>query len=133
VVESRLGRDPSDALEALAARLGSDDFAWVVQAIEIHREVGGDLAEVLDNVGNTIRERDQIRRQVKTVSAEGRLSGWVLIALPFVIGLWMSITNPSYIGELTSNGLLGWSMLAVSGVLMTAGAIWIRALVRLKF
>lgn len=132
VVETRLGRDASDALRALAARLGSDDFEWVIQAIEIHREVGGDLAEVLDNVGATIRERDQIRRQVKTVSAEGRMSGWVLLGLPFFIGFWMLLTNPTYAGELTS-GVIGWSMLAVCAVLMTAGALWIRVLVRLKF
>jgi tight adherence protein B len=132
VVETRLGRDPADAMRSLADRMGSDDFSWVVQAIEIHREVGGDLAEVLDNVGNTIRERDQLRRQVKTVSAEGRLSGIVLIALPFFIGLWMLVTNPSYIGELTQ-GLIGWSMLALCAVLMTAGALWIKVLVRLKF
>jgi tight adherence protein B len=132
VVETRLGRDPADAMRSLADRMGSVDFSWVVQAIEIHREVGGDLAEVLDNVGNTIRERDQLRRQVKTVSAEGRLSGIVLIALPFFIGLWMLVTNPSYIGELTQ-GIIGWSMLALCAILMTAGALWIKVLVRLKF
>jgi tight adherence protein B len=132
VVETRLGRSANDALDALAARLGSDDFAWVVQAIEIHREVGGDLAEVLDNVGNTIRERDRIRRQVRTVSAEGRMSGIVLLLLPVFIGLWMTLTNPSYIGELV-RGPVGWAMLGTCAILMTAGTFWIRALVRPKF
>ena len=63
--------------------MGSDDFAWVAQAIAIHREVGGNLAEVLDGVGHTIRERNQIRRQVKALAAEGKLSAIVLMALPF--------------------------------------------------
>ncbi len=63
----------------------SDDFEWVAQAIAINAETGGNLAEVLDQVGKTIRERNQIRRQVKALSAEGRLSGIILVALPIVV------------------------------------------------
>ena len=62
-----------------------DDLAWTAQAVAIHREVGGNLGEVLDHVGDTIRERNQIRRQVRTLSAEGRISANVLIALPLAI------------------------------------------------
>ena len=80
VNETRVGRDLSDALDEVAERMGSDDFTWVAQAIAIHREVGGNLAEVLDAVGHTIRERNQIRRQVKALSAEGKLSAIVLMA-----------------------------------------------------
>jgi tight adherence protein B len=132
VVETRLGRSTNETLEALADRLGNEDFSWVVQAIEIHREVGGDLSEVLDNVGHTIRERDQLRRQVRSVSAEGRMSGLVLILLPIFMALWMSLTNREYIG-LLFEGPVGWAMLASCVVLMTAGALWIRMLVRPKF
>ena len=60
----------------------SQDFSWVAQAIGIHREVGGDLAEVLDRVAGTIRERNQIKRQIRTLSAEGKLSAYILMALP---------------------------------------------------
>ncbi len=80
--QSRMGRDLTDALDDLAARMSSDDFSWVAQAIAIQREVGGNLAEVLDAVGHTIRERNAIRRQVKALSAEGKLSAIVLMALP---------------------------------------------------
>ena len=133
VVETRLGRDMNEALRAMAERMRSDDFLWIVQAIEIHREVGGDLAEVLDTVAGTIRERNQIRRQVQALSAEGRLSAYVLLALPFGVGLVIMITNPSYLAELTSGGLLGWSLLGIGAVLMLVGVVWMRRLVRLEF
>jgi tight adherence protein B len=133
VVETRLGRDTNDAFQALADRLQVEDFAWVMQAIQIHREVGGDLAEVLDTVGDTIRERDQVRRQVKALSAEGRLSAYVLLALPFGVGGLIFITNRPYIAELTSGGLLGWGLLGTGAVLMTIGVLWMRNLVKLEF
>lgn len=133
VVETRLGRDMTDALEAMAERMESEDFGWVTQAMEIHREVGGDLAEVLDNVGETIRERNKIRRQVKALSAEGRMSAWVLLALPFGVALIMSIINRPYISELTTNGLLGWSLIGLGGVMMTIGMIWTMKLVKIEF
>jgi tight adherence protein B len=133
VVETRLGRDMNEALDAMADRMDSEDFRWVAQAIEIHREVGGDLAEVLDTVAGTIRERDQIRRQVKALSAEGRLSAYVLLALPFGVGFMIFLTNPGYLAELTQGGLLGWGLIALGLVLMTIGVIWMRKLVRLVF
>ena len=74
VAETRIGRDLVDALEGVAERLGNEDFDWVVRAVAINRELGGNLSEVLDNVANTIRERNQLRRQVQALSAEGRLS-----------------------------------------------------------
>jgi tight adherence protein B len=133
VVETRLGRDMHDSLTAMAERTGSVDFEWVVQAIQIHREVGGDLAEVLDTVAGTIRERDHVRRQVKALSAEGRISGVVLILLPFAAGLGLYLMNPGYIGELFTNGLLGWGLIGVGVALMVVGALWMKKLVRLVF
>jgi tight adherence protein B len=133
VVETRLGRDTGVALQAMAERMDSEDFGWVIQAIEIHREVGGDLAEVLDTVSGTIRERDQIRRQIKALSAEGRLSAWVLLALPFGVGGFIFLTNRPYLAELVNGGLLGWVMVGTGAVLMTGGVVWLRKLVRLEF
>ena len=92
--------------------MGSDDFTWVAQAIAIHREVGGNLAEVLDAVGHTIRERNAIRRQVKALSAEGKLSAIVLMALPFGVTGFISLTNPGYIAKFTES-LTGYAMLGV--------------------
>ena len=78
VAEVRLGRPVEDALESLAERVGSPDFMWAVLAVNIQREVGGNLAEILDTVADTLRERAMLRRQIKVLTAEGRLSAWVL-------------------------------------------------------
>lgn len=132
VVESRLGRDMTAALQAMAARLNNDDFEWVVQAILIHREVGGDLAEVLDTVAGTIRERNQIRRQIKALSAEGKLSGIILGIVPPAVGLLISIINPGYMTPLFTT-FPGRIALAFGLLLMVIGALWMKKLVKLVF
>jgi len=132
VIETRIGRDVSDSLEATAERMDNEDFEWVARAIAIHRELGGDLAEILDNVARTIRERARLRAQVRALTAEGRLSGVILFALPFVVVLATSIINPDYLGELTDTSL-GQMMLFVAIALMTVGALWMRKLVQLKY
>jgi tight adherence protein B len=132
VNETRVGRDLSDSLDEVAERMGSEDFTWVAQAIAIHREVGGNLAEVLDAVGHTIRERNAIRRQVKALSAEGKLSALVLGALPFAIIGFLSMTNPSYLHKFTES-LMGYGMLAAVVVLMLVGGFWLKKTVAIKF
>ena len=82
LVEQRLGIDIADGLEGVGQSMESEDFGWVVMAIRIQREVGGNLAEILHTVAGTLREREYLRRQVKALSAEGRLSGYILTALP---------------------------------------------------
>ncbi len=94
LLEIRVGRDLSAALRALSDRMRSQDFAWVVGAIEINREIGGDLAAVLDSTAETIRERQRVHRQVRALTAEGRLSGYILTALPVVVALAMRVHQP---------------------------------------
>jgi tight adherence protein B len=132
VIETRIGRDVSDSLDATAKRMESEDFEWVARAIAIHRELGGDLAEILDNVAKTIRERTQLRAQVKALTAEGRLSGVILFALPFLVILATQLVNPDYLEALTTTSL-GITMLVVAAALMIAGGLWIRKLVQLKY
>jgi tight adherence protein B len=132
VNETRVGRDLNDALDEVAARMGSDDFVWVAQAIAIHREVGGNLAEVLDAVSHTIRERNAIRRQVKALSAEGKLSAIVLMALPFGVTGFISLTNPAYIGRFTES-LVGFTLLGVAGVMLLVGGLWLKKTVAIRF
>ena len=132
VNETRVGRDLNDALDEVAARMGSDDFTWVAQAIAIHREVGGNLAEVLDAVGHTIRERNGIRRQVKALSAEGKLSAIVLLALPFGVTGFISLTNPGYLAKFTES-LTGYAMLGVCVLLLVVGALWLKKMVSIRF
>lgn len=130
--ETRVGRELGDALDETARRMQSDDFSWVTQAIAINREVGGNLAEVLDAVGGTIRERGQIRRQVKALAAEGKMSAYVLMALPVGISAFLMVTNPSYMGQFTS-GLLGYAMIGTAIVLLIVGALWLRKTVSIKY
>lgn len=132
VNETRLGRELRESIQDAAQRLRSEDFDWTGQAIEIHREVGGDLAEVLDHVGETIRERSQIKGQVKSLSAEGRLSAYILTGLPITLFLWLSVANPSYVGTLYTT-FLGWIMLVVGALLLIAGAFWLSRVIKIKF
>ncbi len=132
VNETRVGRDLNDALDEVAARMGSEDFTWVAQAIAIHREVGGNLAEVLDAVGHTIRERNAIRRQVKALSAEGKLSAIVLMALPFGVTGFLSITNPEYLAKFTES-IVGYGMLAGAAVMLLVGGLWLKKTVAITF
>jgi tight adherence protein B len=127
-----VGRDLGDALDEVAERMASDDFRWVAQAIGIHREVGGNLAEVLDTVGHTIRERNAIRRQVKALSAEGKLSAVVLMSLPFGIVGFLSVTNPAYLAAFTES-LIGWCMTAAVVVLLVIGGLWLKKTVAIRF
>jgi tight adherence protein B len=132
VNETRVGRDLNDALDEVAARMGSDDFVWVAQAIAIHREVGGNLAEVLDAVGHTIRERNAIRRQVKALSAEGKLSAVVLMALPFGVTGFISLTNPAYLARFTES-FTGYAMLGAAGLMLLVGGLWLKKTVAIRF
>jgi tight adherence protein B len=130
--ETRVGRELGEALQETATRMGSQDFVWVTQAIAINREVGGNLAEVLDGVGHTIRERNQLRRQVQALAAEGKLSAVVLMALPFGVAAFLSFSNPAYIGKLVGSAA-GYAMLGTAIVLLTVGAVWMRKVVSFKF
>jgi tight adherence protein B len=132
VNETRVGRDLNDAMDEVAERMGSDDFTWVAQAVAIHREVGGNLAEVLDAVGHTIRERNAIRRQVKALSAEGKLSAAVLMCLPVGILGFIYLTNRSYLAAFTESAV-GYGMLGVAAVMMVIGGLWLKKTVTIRF
>lgn len=132
ISENRLGRDLIESMEAMAQRMDNDDFDWAVQAISIQREVGGDLAEILENVAATIADRNRIRRQVDALSADGRISAVVLLALPFAAGLMFSFIQPGYLDSLFRQ-TSGQVMLASAAILMVVGALWLRKLVDIKF
>jgi tight adherence protein B len=121
LVEQRLGVDITDALEGVGQRMNSEDFGWIVMAIRIQREVGGNLAEILHTVADTLREREYLRRQVKALSAEGRLSGYILTGLPPLIGFYMMFVNPEYI-ELLYTTLPGFILLGMAGFLLALGS-----------
>ncbi len=123
VVESRLGVTLEDSLDGVAQRMGSRDFEWVVMAIRIQREVGGNLAELLLTVAATLRERDYLRRHVRALSAEGRLSCYILGGLPPIFLLYLALSKPEYVHPMFSTPL-GWTMCAGMALLLSVGVFW---------
>ncbi|MBM3700042.1 MAG: VWA domain-containing protein [Actinobacteria bacterium] len=130
--EIRMGLDERAALENMAKRINSELFDWVVLAINIQREVGGNLAEIMDIIANTIREKERILRQIKSLTAEGKLSAYVLIGLPVVLGIALSILNRQYIDVLFTTKI-GFLMLFLAALLMLAGIVWIMRIIKIEY
>jgi Flp pilus assembly protein TadB len=131
LAEVRLGGDLEDGLEAVADRMDSDDLRWTIMAIRIQQGVGGNLAEVLLTIAGTIRERGFLRRQIRALSAEGRLSAYILVALPILIGIWLFVSASAYMRPLYTTHV-GQLMLLGACVLVVIGALWMRKLIRIK-
>lgn len=132
MTENRLGRGFVESMREVAERMDSNDFEWVVSAVEIHEDIGGNLADVLDRVASTIRARNRVQGQVKALSAEGRMSGHVMTVLPPGVFMIMGIANPSYAAELTSNPE-GHKVLAVAVGMLFCGGVWLRKMAKFKF
>jgi tight adherence protein B len=130
--ETSLGRSTDDALQAMAERLASRNFEFVVLAVNIQRQIGGSLAEILDMVADTVREREQFSRKVKALTAMGRASAYVLIAMPFFIGLAIAAINWTYISPLF-NTSAGHIMLMVGFALIGIGTLILRKMVNFRY
>jgi tight adherence protein B len=126
--EIQLGMTSEAALEAMAQRMNSTNFGFVVMAVNIQRTVGGSLAEILDMVADTVRQRQQFSRKVKALTAQGRMSAYVLLAMPFLMGLAIFALNPSYMSILFTSAA-GKVMIAGSLVMMGIGSMIIRKIV----
>jgi len=131
-IEARLGVPIETSLQSMADRLDSDMFRWVVSAVAIQREVGGNLAEVLDNVAKSVRDRDALYRQVAALTAEGRMSAIILTALPFVVAGGMFFVSPDYIRTGLSSPL-GLPVIGLAVVLLIIGVLWLRAVSRIEY
>jgi tight adherence protein B len=129
--EIALGMPSEAALEAMARRMDSTNFGFVVMAVNIQRTVGGSLAEILDMVADTVRQRQQFSRKVKALTAQGRMSAYVLVAMPFLMGLAIFALNPKYMSVLFTTSA-GKVMIAMSLVMMAIGGAIIRKIVSFK-
>lgn len=129
--EQNLGIKIEDALLSMAERVDSLDVKFFVTAVLIQRQTGGDLAEVLDKIGGVIRERIELFGLVQGLTAEGRLSGWVLFALPMVVFAAVNVLNPDYAGTLFEE-TAGKIMLMVAGGMQLMGLAMIRWIVNIK-
>jgi len=131
VTEAQLGRPLEEAMDASAERMDSEDFAWAVMAVKIQREVGGNLSELLATVGNTMTARERLRRDIASLTAEGRMSAILLGALPIVLGGVMWLMNKDYIGVLFTE-TLGKILLATSIVAVIIGFVWMKKMIDIE-
>ena len=131
LAESRIGADISDALEHAAIRMESENMRWAVMAIRIQREVGGNLADTLRTTAATLRERETLKRHVRALSAEGRLSAYILIALPIGILLFSMYSNYDYVSLLWTT-FLGLGMSIAGIISMGVGVVWMRKMVQIE-
>ena len=131
VVEARLGRSVPEALDSIVERTQSEDFEWAVMAIEIQREVGGNLAEVLQTVADTMMARNRLKGEIRALTAEGRISAAVLGSLPFALGLFLWFTNREYLLPLVESPFGRIAILA-GMLLMGAGLFWLKKIVDIR-
>lgn len=129
--EMNLGMTTEDALENMSKRIQSKDLDLVITAVLIQRQVGGNLAELLDNLARTIRERVRIRGHIQTLTAQGRISGIIITLLPLFLGLIIYSLNPEYVKLLFTNSV-GSKLLATAFVSQIVGVILIRRIVNIK-
>lgn len=131
ITETRLGRPPIEALKDVAVRMESVDFEWAVLAMNIQREVGGNLAEVLQTAAETMVQRNRLRREMKALTAEGRISAIVLGGMPFGLFFFLFATNRSYMQPLIDS-TPGRIALGSAVVLLLLGIVWLNKIVRVE-
>lgn len=131
VKEIQLGVTTEEALLALNKRVESADFDLVVTAVLIQRQIGGNLAQILDSIAETIRERVRIQSEIKTLTAQGRMSGYIFKFMPLGIGLMIYLINPTYVKPLFSDPI-GWILLGVGTVGQLIGSLMVNKIVKIE-
>lgn len=131
VREMNLGGSPDEALGNITKRIASPDFDLVSTAYSIHRTVGGNLAEILDNIAYTIRERVRIKGEIQTLTAQARASGTIITALPILLATFMFFVTPSYFTPMFGN-IIGWILLAIGAFMIFIGNLIIRRIVAIE-
>ncbi len=129
--ETRLGRPVDEALGAMADRIKSDDLRFVLMSVAIQREIGGSMAELFQTVSDTVRARQQFRRKVRALTAMGRASAYLLVALPLVTAAFIAIVNPGYLKPLVETSA-GRIMLVAVVFMMTIGSLILKKIVSIK-
>jgi tight adherence protein B len=131
VREMNLGGSPDEALQNITKRIASADFDLVATAYSIHRTVGGNLAEILDNIAYTIRERVRIKGEIATLTAQARASGTLITFLPIVLAAFMFFVTPSYFRPMFDN-FVGWILIAIGIFMIFIGNLIIRRVIAIE-
>jgi len=133
VQEVQLGIPMEDALDHLLARVPNDNMDLVNTAVNIQREVGGNLAEILESIGHTIRDRVKLEGEIRVLTSQGRITGWVISLLPIVLTVFLYFVSPSYMGGMIENRMCGWPMLGCGLGLIGTGAAIIQKIVMIDY
>jgi tight adherence protein B len=131
VREMNLGGSPDEALQNITKRIASADFDLVATAYSIHRTVGGNLAEILDNIAYTIRERVRIKGEIATLTAQARASGTLITFLPIVLATFMYFVTPTYFRPMFEN-FIGWALIFIGAFMIFIGNLIIRRIVAIE-
>ena len=132
VQEVQIGIDMEDSFEHMLNRLESEDLDLVVTAVNIQREVGGNLAEILDVIAYTVRERIKLKGEIRVLTAQGRITGYLISGLPIVLALFLYVINPHYMGNLFENRMCGWPMLGIGLAMIGIGSALIQKIVDIQ-
>jgi tight adherence protein B len=125
LAETQLGKPIDDALGDMAERVGSDNFTFVINAVTIQRQIGGSLSGLFDMVAETVRQRQQFGRKVRSLTAMGRMSAYVLVALPFFLATIVTVLNPVYMAPLYHTAT-GQKLLVMGVVMLTVGSLMLK-------
>jgi tight adherence protein B len=129
--EMQLGVGLEEALQRASDRVGSEDFDLIVTCIAIQRQIGGNLAEILERISDTIRDRVRLKREVKALTSQGRLSASIFMMLPIGVGIMLYLMNPEYMGAMFTNPL-GIVMLMIAALGQVFGYLIIRRIVNIE-
>jgi tight adherence protein B len=132
VQEVQLGIDLEDALEHLLARVESDDLDLVVTAVNVQREVGGNLAEILDIISHTIRERVKLKGEIRVLTSQGRYTGYLISLLPILVALFLNTVQPGFMGPMFESRTCGWPLLGIGLALIGMGMAAIQKIVNIE-
>jgi tight adherence protein B len=131
ITDTRLGRPMDEALADTAERIGSKDFSFVITAVTIQRQVGGSMAGLFDMIADTVRQRQQFARKIRGLTAMGRASAYVLIALPFFVAAALTLLNPDYMSPLYATST-GHMLIMLGLVMMGIGTLFLRKIVSFR-
>lgn len=132
VKEIQLGIAMDEALAHLLERMPSEDLDLVITAVNIQREVGGNLAEILEVISHTVRERIKLKGEIRVLTAQGRVTGYIIGGLPIALLVFLMTVNPDYVGQLFENRLCGWPMLGCGAAMIAMGTAVIQKIVDIE-
>jgi len=126
-----VGISVEDALDNMCERIGNRDLQWIALVVRVQHQVGGNMAEMFDIVADTVRQRHRLRAQIQTLTAQGRMTRWILVAAPFGIGGVVFLLSPQYVLQFLEDPA-GRLMIAIAAVLVVIGSLWLKKIVEIE-